>query len=307
MILKYDINDVRPFINWPYFDYAWSMNGKKGEERDKLYADANAMLDSWQGRYHTRAVFEIMDANSDGDDIVVNGNVRLPMLRQQKQKRLDDGLSSLSPSPSPIGEGSGYNNDTSDNVISDKKREVHDYNLCLADFIRPMSQGIPDKLGAFATTVDVELTKGYDDDVYGKMLSQTLADRLAEGTAELMHLQVRRKYWGYAPDEDLSMDDIHAERYQGIRPAVGYPSMPDTSMNFLLAKLIDMAGIGIRLTQSGMMMPHASVSGLMFAHPKARYFSLGKIGEDQLRDYAHRRGLPVELMRKFLTSSLLKK
>lgn len=139
------------------------------------------------------------------------------------------------------------------------------------------------------------------------MLSQVLADRLAEGTAELMHLQVRRKYWGYAPDEDLSMNDIHAEHYQGIRPAVGYPSMPDTSMNFLLARIVDMKSIGIRLTESGMMQPHASVSGLMFAHPKAQYFELGKIGEDQLRDYAHRRGLPVEMMRKYLQSSMLKK
>lgn len=273
MTLTYDISDIRPFINWAYFDYAWSMNGKRGEERDRLYADAGAMLDSWQGRWHTRAVFEIVDANSDGDDIVVAGGVRLPMLRQQAVH--DNG-------------GRGYN-------------------LCLADFLRPLSSGIRDRLGVFATTVDAGLAKGYGDDIYGRMLSQVLADRLAEGTAELMHMQVRRKYWGYAPDERLSMADIHAERYQGIRPAVGYPSMPDTSMNFLIARLIDMAGIGIRLTESGMMQPHASVSGLMFAHPKARYFSLGKIGDDQLRDYARRRGLPVELMRRFLASSLLKK
>ena len=291
MKLSYEISDVRPFINWAYFDYAWSMNGKVGVERDALHADANAMLDSWQGRYHTRAVFEIMDANSDGDDIIVNG-MRLPMLRQQHAIKNSDLLDAQ----------------CNHKVQSSKfKVQGKTYNLCLADFLRPVSQGIPDKLGAFATTVDVELTMGYDNDVYGKMLSQTLADRLAEGTAELMHVQVRKKYWGYAPDENLSMEDIHNEHYQGIRPAVGYPSMPDTSMNFLLARLIDMAGIGIRLTPSGMMQPHASVSGLMFAHPKARYFSLGKIGEDQLRDYAHRRGLPVELVRKFLSSSLLKK
>lgn len=269
MRIDYDINDIRPFINWIYFDYAWSNERQKGEERDKLHADANAMLDSWQGRYHTHAVFELVDANSDGDDIVT-AKVRLPMLRQQK---------ATSPGQP---------------------------NLCLADFLRPASQGIPDKLGVFATTVDYDLTRGYDEDVYDKMLAQVLADRLAEGTAELMHLQVRRQYWGYAPDEDLSMKDIHAEHYQGIRPAVGYPSMPDTSMNFLLARIIDMKSIGIRLTESGMMQPHASVSGLMFAHPKARYFDLGKIGEDQLRDYAHRRGLPVEMMRKYLQSAMLK-
>ena len=96
------------------------------------------------------------------------------------------------------------------------------------------------------------------------------------------------------------MEQTHMEEYQGIRPAVGYPSLPDTSINFILADLINMKGIGIRLTQSGMMTPHASVSGLMFAHPKSQYFELGRIGDDQLHDYARRRGLPVELIRKFL-------
>lgn len=267
MIITYDIQDIRPFVNWIYFDYAWGVNGKHGEEVDSLHADAEAMLDSWQGRWHTRAVFEIMDANSDGDDIVAGG-VRLPMLRQQKASTPDG------------------------------------YNLCLADFLRPLSSGITDRLGVFAASVDLGLAKGYGDDAYNRMLAQVLADRLAEGTAERMHQEVRTKHWGYAPDESLTMDDIHAERYQGIRPAVGYPSMPDTSVNFLIDKLIDMKRIGIRLTESGMMQPHASVSGLMFAHPKSRYFNLGKIGEDQLRDYARRRGLPVEVMRRFLASSL---
>lgn len=268
MIITYDIDDIRPYINWIYFDYAWSMNGKPGEERERLHADADAMLDSWQGRYHTRAVFELLEANSDGDDIMAGG-VRLPMLRQQR--------------PAAPGQP----------------------NLSLADFLRPASQGIADHLGVFAATVDYDLTCGYDHDVYGKMLSQVLADRLAEGTAELVHLEVRRRYWGYAPDEDLPVKDILAGHYRGIRPAVGYPSMPDTSMNFLLARLVDMKAIGVRLTESGMMRPHASVSGLMFAHPQARYFELGKIGDDQLRDYARRRGLPVEMMRKYLQTVLL--
>ena len=100
------------------------------------------------------------------------------------------------------------------------------------------------------------------------------------------------------------MDDTHAERYQGIRPAIGYPSLPDTSVNFILSDILDMPSIGVRLTESGMMIPHASVSGFMFAHPKARYFDLGKIGEDQLRDYARRRNLPVEVLRKYLQRSL---
>ena len=110
-----------------------------------------------------------------------------------------------------------------------------------------------------------------------------------------MHLEVRKTYWGYAPDENLSISELLREDFQGIRPAVGYPSMPDTSMNFLIDSLIDMKQIGIRLTESGAMKPHASVSGLMFAHPKAHYFDLGKIGEDQLRDYAPRRFLAARL------------
>lgn len=139
------------------------------------------------------------------------------------------------------------------------------------------------------------------------MLSQTIADRLAEATTEKFHEDVRKKYWGYAADEQLTIKDLLAERYQGIRPAVGYPSIPDTSVNFLLYELLDMKGIGISLTESGMMKPHASVSGFMFAHPQSRYFEVGKIDEDQLEDYARRRNQPVELLRKFLVSSLLKK
>ena len=263
MILHYDISDIIPYINWLYFFHAWSMNGKPEEAKTQLRTDSEAMLKSWQGRYQTHAVFDIFEANSDGDDLIIGGK-RIPMLRQQKPKQ------------------PGYPN------------------LCLADFVRPISSGIKDKAGVFATSVDNELQKAYLNDDYLRMMSQVLADRLAEGTAEKMHEEVRRKHWGYAPNEQLTMKQTHMEEYQGIRPAVGYPSLPDTSINFILADLINMKGIGIRLTQSGMMTPHASVSGLMFAHPKSQYFELGRIGDDQLHDYARRRGLPVELIRKFL-------
>lgn len=263
MKLQYEIADIIPYINWLYFYHAWSMNGKPEAAKAQLKNDAEAMLNSWKGHYHTHAVFGIFKANSDGDDLIIGGQ-RLPMLRQQKPKE------------------PGYPN------------------LCLADFVRPAASGIKDEAGAFATTVDTELQKAYLHDDYQRMMAQVLADRLAEGTAEKMHEEVRRKYWGYAPNEQLTMEQTHMEEYQGIRPAVGYPSLPDTSINFILANLIDMKGIGIRLTQSGMMMPHASVSGLMFSHPKSQYFELGRIGDDQLRDYAQRRGVPVELVRKFL-------
>ena len=188
-------------------------------------------------------------------------------------------------------------------------------NLCLADFILPRGRkpkaddkkGIANHVGVFCTTVDAAITEQYRHDEYLGMMAQTLCDRLAEATAEKLHKEVRREIWGYAPDEQLTIEQQHREEYQGIRPAIGYPSLPDTSANFIIDQLLDMKQVGIRLTETGMMTPHASVSGLMFAHPLARYFELGKIGIDQLRDYAHRRGVPVELMRRFLQSSLMKK
>ena len=268
-IITYNISEIVPYINWAYFFYAWSMNGKAKDAQLELRSEAEKLLTDMEGRYHTRAVFALCEANSEGDDIIINGT-RVPMLRQQK-------------------------------VIPGKP------NLCLADFIRPASSGIKDTIGLFATSVDAAFTSNNEGDPYQRMLSQTLADRLAEATAEKFHEDVRKKYWGYAADEQLTIKDLLAERYQGIRPAVGYPSIPDTSMNFLLYELLDMKGIGINLTESGMMVPHASVSGFMFAHPQSRYFDLGKIDDDQLEDYARRRNKPVEELRKYLASTLLKK
>ena len=268
-IITYNISEIVPYINWAYFFYAWSMNGKAKDAQLELSSEAEKLLADMEGRYHTRAVFALCEANSEGDDIIINGT-RVPMLRQQK-------------------------------VIPGKP------NLCLADFIRPASSGIKDTIGLFATSVDAAFTSNNEGDPYQRMLSQTLADRLAEATAEKFHEDVRKKYWGYATDEQLTIKDLLAERYQGIRPAVGYPSIPDTSMNFLLYELLDMKEIGINLTESGMMVPHASVSGFMFAHPQSRYFDLGKIDDDQLEDYARRRNKPVEELRKYLASTLLKK
>lgn len=268
-IVTYNISDIVPYINWAFFFYAWSMNGKAKEAQQELRKEAEALLNDMEEKYHTHAVFALCDANSDGDDIIVNGT-RIPMLRQQK-------------------------------AFAGKP------NLCLSDFLRPATSGIKDTVGLFAASVDAAFTESNEDDPYQRMLSQTIADRLAEATTEKFHEDVRKKYWGYAADEQLTIKDLLAERYQGIRPAVGYPSIPDTSVNFLLYELLDMKGIGISLTESGMMIPHASVSGFMFAHPQSRYFEVGKIDEDQLEDYARRRNQPVELLRKFLVSSLLKK
>ena len=273
---NYRISELTPFINWLYFYHAWGLSGKPREDKEKMKQEALQMLASWEEKYHTHAIFRLFEVCSEGDDLIFflsEKKLRFPMLRQQH--------------PSAPGEP----------------------NLCLADFIRPLSQGIRDQVGVFCTSVDGTIIDEYRHDDYLNMMAQTLCDRLAEATAEKLHEEVRRdrSYWGYAPDENLTIEQQHREEYQGIRPAIGYPSLPDTSANFLINQLIDMKQAGIRLTETGMMTPHASVSGLMFSHPKSRYFELGKIGDDQLRDYARRRGVPVELMRRFLQSSLIKK
>lgn len=271
MTLHYRISEVRPYINWLYFYHAWDLSGKPQSAKDDLRREADCLLDEWESRYRTHALVRVMNANGDGDDIVLEGGVRIPMLRQQH--------------PTEPGQP----------------------NLCLADFLRPAASGRPDRLGIFAATVDAAMEREQSDDLYHHLLAQTLSDRLAEATVERMHWEVRTRIWGYARDEQLTISDMLMDRFQGIRPAIGYPSLPDTSVNFTLDQLLDMKQIGIRLTETGMMRPHASVSGFIFAHPKAHYFNLGPIGEDQLEDYARRRGLPVSSIRKFLESSLLKK
>ena len=262
MIITYDISELIPYINWPYFFFAWQV--KDQAEKERLRNEADALLVELEGKYHAYGLFELYDANADGDDILI-GQSRIPLLRQQQGNP-------------PY--------------------------LCLSDFLRPLSSGIKDRVGVFATSVDIGMETDFDADPYQKMMAQLLADRLAEAAAERTHEQVRKTYWGYAKDENLTMAEMLVEKFQGIRPAIGYPSLPDTSLNFVLNELLDMKQIGIRLTESGAMKPHASVSGLMFAHPQARYFNIGKIGEDQLRDYARRRGLPVEVCRKFLAANL---
>ena len=293
MIKHYRIHEVSEYINWIYFFHAWGFQPRyaaianihgcdacralwlanfpeneraKAAEAMQLFKEANRMLSRLDEQYRTHAIFRLMEANSEENDIWLEG-VRFPLLRQQTAK-----------------EGEPY--------------------LCLSDFIRPMSSGIPDKIGLFATSVDADMQNLFPDDNYQQLLVQTLADRLAEATAEKMHETVRKEIWAYAPDEDLSIRQLHNEEYQGIRPAVGYPSLPDQSVNFLLDELLDMQQIGIRLTENGMMQPHASVSGLMFAHPASRYFSIGKIDKQQLNDYAIRRGISPDEMRKFLGANL---
>ena len=268
MIKHYGIHEVSRYINWSYFFHAWGFQPRdmQSPEAKQLLQEANQMLTLLNENFQTHAIFKLAEANSEHNDVWID-NTRFPFLRQQTAK-----------------EGKPY--------------------LCLSDFIRPKSQEIKDYIGLFATTVDAKMEQLYPEDHYQHLLVKTLSDRLAEATAEKLHETVRKTIWGYAPDEQLSIEQLHNEEFQGIRPAVGYPSLPDQSVNFLLDELLDMQQIGIHLTENGMMQPHASVSGLMLAHPASRYFSIGKIDEEQLHDYASRRRLPVEQMRKFLAANL---
>ena len=302
----YRISELIPFINWLYFYHAWGLSGKPKADKEKIKQEALQMLASWEEKYHTHAIFKLFEVGSEGDDLIF-------FLPSTSEENGISGTSGGNGTPGTSGiESNGIEEKKEKNLRFPMLRQQHpsapgEPNLCLADFIRPLSQGIRDQIGVFCTSVDGTIIDVYRHDDYLNMMAQTLSDRLAEATAEKLHEEVRREYWGYAPDENLTIEQQHREEYQGIRPAIGYPSLPDTSANFLINQLLDMKQIGIRLTETGMMTPHASVSGLTFSHPKARYFELGKIGDDQLRDYARRRGVPVELMRRFLQSSLIKK
>lgn len=293
-VLTYAIHDVAPYINWIYFFHAWGFQPRfaaiahihgcdacraswlttftedertKATEAMQLFKEANRMLDQLDKMYHVRAVFKLCAANADGDNLLLNGTP-FPLLRQQ----------------TPHSDGSPF--------------------LCLSDFVRPLSSGITDTVGVFAASCDEAVEHLYEDDPYKRMLVQTLADRLAEAGTEKMHEYVRKVAWGYAKDENLSISELLKEKFQGIRPAVGYPSLPDQSVNFLLNELLHMEQIGITLTENGAMRPHATVCGLMLGHPASRYFAVGKIGNDQLEDYARRRGMPTEIIRKFLAANL---
>lgn len=296
MIVTYKIHELADYINWIYFFHAWGFQPRfagiagihgcdtcralwlrdfpeadrpKAAEAMQLFKEAQRMLWLLDEDYQAHGIYRLCQANADGDNIWLDGTL-FPLLRQQTAKR----------SGEPC--------------------------LCLSDFIRPKESGRPDTIGLFATTIDGEMEQLYEDDPYRRMLAHVLAERLAEAAAERLHEQVRKEFWGYAKDEKLTVAQLLREEYQGIRPAVGYPSLPDQSVNFLLDKLLDMQQIGIRLTENGMMTPRASVCGLMFAHPQSRYFAVGKIGEDQLADYAARRNKSTEEMRKFLAANLTK-
>ena len=179
-------------------------------------------------------------------------------------------------------------------------------NMSLADFIAPVTSGVPDYIGGFCVTtghgVDeqvAEFAKNHDD--YNSIMLKSLADRLAEAFAEQLHRMVRRELWGYAPDEQLSNEELIRERYQGIRPAPGYPACPDHTEKATLFELLDAPNsCGVQLSESFAMSPAAAVSGFYYSHPEAAYFAVGKIGRDQLEDIARRKGEPTRTMERWL-------
>jgi len=308
--LAIDPADVIPYINWSYFFKAWGMSGRydtlsqdsfqfsvfssqfstpnpqlstlnsqlstlnsqcpeeeqtKAQEAVKLFRDAQLLLtklvDERLVRCRTRYGF--FEAVSEGDDIIL-GEERIPMLRQQL-----------------------FN-----------ERNVY---YSLSDYIMPVSEGRTDYIGAFVVTVETD--KGAvenQEDSYSQLLIQTLADRLAEAASEYLNLLVRNKLWGYAAGESNTIPDLFKAKYQGIRPAVGYPSLPDQGIIFTLDKLLNFNKIGVSLTENGAMLPTSTIAGLYIAHPEARYFMINRISEEQLHDYADRRNVPLAKIRKYL-------
>jgi 5-methyltetrahydrofolate--homocysteine methyltransferase len=274
--------ELREVIDWTFFFAAWELKGSYpqildhttfGPQARELFADANELLDEIvaAGSLQARATYGFWRANSEGDDIVLANGVTLPMLRQQAERGADDP------------------------------------NRSLADFVAPMETGLADHVGAFAVTAGLgcdELVKRYEaeHDDYRAIMVKALADRLAEACAEWLHAKVRRDW--YAPDERLSNDDLIAERYRGIRPAFGYPACPDHVLKRRLFDLVGAREIGMELTETGAMLPAASVSGIYLAHPAARYFNVGRIGKDQVEDYARRLGESVTEAERWLRPNL---
>jgi len=288
----YPLEEIRPFIDWTFFFHAWKMNGRypailtdpvKGAEALALFNDAQALLDTVIRNKMARAhgVVGFYPCNSIGDDIEIYS---------------DDSRSEITT--------------VFHFLRNQQKKEDGQPNLCLADYIAPRDSGRVDYIGGFAVTAGsgveawVEKYKqGLDD--YSAIMIKILADRLAEAFAEFIHQRARREFWGYAPDEQLDISAMIREEYQGIRPAPGYPACPEHSEKRTLFDLLDASHqAGIHLTENYAMDPGASVSGYYFSHPRAKYFNLGKIGEDQVTDYAVRKNIPAEQAKKLLNTNL---
>lgn len=290
-LIDYPLGEIRKYIDWTFFFITWGLKGTypqifddptQGEQAKKLFDEANVFLDEIIAAkmVQANAVFGLWPANSDGDDIILyeneqflNETGRFYNLRQQEEKK--DGFA----------------------------------NLCLADFVAPVGSGLVDYCGGFATTAGIGIEKWKEkfraeNNDYKAIMLESLADRLSEAFAELLHEKIRKEYWGYAKDENMSLGQMLHVDYQGIRPAIGYPACPEHSEKENLFNLLGAREIGITLTEHFAMYPTASVSGLYFAHPESKYFSLEKIGKDQVEDYAARKKTTTDFVEKFLTTNL---
>ncbi len=284
---NFDLNILRPFIDWKPFFITWEMHGNfpeiltdgvVGKEATKLYNDANALLDTIIAEKWliAKGTIGFWEATSEEDDVEVKTDkefVKLSFLRQQIKKAADQP------------------------------------NLSLADFIAPKASGKKDYIGAFAVTlhgIEEHLKKfeaNLDD--YNKIMLQALADRFAEAFAEALHLQTRKEFWGYDKDEKLSNEELIKEKYTGIRPAPGYPACPDHTEKYKLFDLLQATNtIGIQLTESLAMYPASSVCGWYFSNPKSQYYGVGKIQRDQLENYANRKHMSIEIAEKWLSPIL---
>jgi 5-methyltetrahydrofolate--homocysteine methyltransferase len=274
-IIEPDLRRLRELIDWQFFFLAWELKGRypailEQPAARELFDDATVLLDQIVDGELLQAhgVYGFWPAGAEGDDILVSdaAGTRFPMLRQQVART-----------------------DTRPN-------------RCLADYVAPGG----DHVGAFAVCVTGadDLARGYEaeQDDYRSIMVKALADRLAEASAEYTHLQARRAW--YEPDSAPTIEELHAERFRGIRPAFGYPACPDHSEKRKLVDLLDAGRIGVALTESFAMTPAASVSGMLLAHPSARYFAVGRIGPDQVEDYAARKGVPVSEAEYWLRPNL---
>ncbi|GAA4405103.1 methionine synthase [Fodinibacter luteus] len=288
----FPVGELRRYIDWTPFFLAWEIKGRypdvlnnpaTSEQARALFDDATAMLDRIESEHWltARGVVGIFPANGIGDDIEVYADearttvlTTLHGLRQQGQHR--EGVA----------------------------------NKCLSDFVAPKDTGIADHVGAFSVTAGLGIEEHLaafraDHDDYSAILLESLADRLAEAFAERLHEKVRRELWGYAPDEQLTMEDLVHERYDGIRPAPGYPACPEhTEKETLMALLGGPDRTGVRLTESMAMWPGASVSGWYFAHPESQYFVVGRLGRDQVESYAARKGWDLRTAERWLGPTL---
>ncbi|KHD79305.1 B12-dependent methionine synthase [Actinoplanes utahensis] len=269
------IAELRTLIDWQFLFLAWELKGKypailQQPVAKELFDDANTLLDQIiaEGSFQARGLYGFWPAHADGDDILLANGASFPMLRQQTEK--------------PAGRA----------------------NRCLADYIGPAGSG--DHLGGFAVAIHGadKLAAKYEaeHDDYRAIMVKALADRLAEAFAEYLHLKARRDW--FEPDAQPAIEDLHAERFRGIRPALGYPACPDHSEKKDLFELLGTAAIGVGLTESYAMMPAAAVSGLIFANPGAKYFTVGRLAKDQIEDYAARRGVPVAEVERWLRPNL---